>query len=65
MWMVDPRLVCSKHLLGEHVELHMFVGCLLKRKRSHTVERRRMRRNDPQLRIGVPTSMRNILCATG
>ncbi|MGZ4811492.1 MAG: pyrimidine dimer DNA glycosylase/endonuclease V [Terriglobales bacterium] len=26
MWMVNPRLMCRKHLLGEHVELHMFVS---------------------------------------
>lgn len=26
MWMVDPRIMCTQHLLGEHVELHMFVG---------------------------------------
>lgn len=26
MWMVDPRILCTKHLLGEHVEIHMFVG---------------------------------------
>jgi ribosomal protein L44E len=30
--MVNPRLMCRKHLLGEHVELHMFVGCLLRKK---------------------------------
>ena len=23
MWMVDPKILCRKHLLGEHVELHM------------------------------------------
>src|SRR5512146_3347507 len=28
MWMVDPRRMCRKHLLGEHVELHMFVAGL-------------------------------------
>ena len=22
MWMVDPKLMCRKHLLGEHFELH-------------------------------------------
>jgi hypothetical protein len=22
MWMIDPRLMCRKHLLGEHSELH-------------------------------------------
>lgn len=28
MWMVDPFILCRQHLLGEHVELHMFVGHL-------------------------------------
>jgi len=28
MWMVDPKVMCRKHLLGEHVELHMFVGSI-------------------------------------
>ena len=28
MWMVDPKIMCRKHLLGEHVELHMMVGHL-------------------------------------
>ena len=28
--MVDPRLMCRKHLLGEHVELHMLVGSMRK-----------------------------------
>lgn len=28
MWCVDPRLMCRKHLLGEHVELHMLVGSI-------------------------------------
>lgn len=32
MWMVDPRILCRKHLLGEHVELHMLVGSILKNK---------------------------------
>lgn len=35
MWMVDTKKMCRKHLLGEHVELHMLVGHL-KRKRSIT-----------------------------
>lgn len=26
--MTDPALMCRKHLLGEHVEMHMFVGVL-------------------------------------
>ena len=28
MWMVDPRLMCRQHLLGEHVELHMVAASL-------------------------------------
>lgn len=30
MWNVDPSKMCRKHLLGEHVEMHMFVGTILK-----------------------------------
>ncbi len=30
MWLCNPRILCTKHLLGEHVELHMFVGCINK-----------------------------------
>lgn len=26
MWMVDPRIMCRQHLLGEHCELHMMVA---------------------------------------
>ena len=29
-WMVDPKIMCRKHLLGEHVEHHMFVGSINK-----------------------------------
>lgn len=31
-WLVDPKILCTKHLLGEHVEHHMFVGAILKKK---------------------------------
>lgn len=30
MWKVAPELLCRKHLLGEHVEMHMFIGTLRK-----------------------------------
>jgi len=30
MWKVDPRWMCRKHLLGEHVEMHMFYGTIKK-----------------------------------
>lgn len=28
MWGVDPRNLCNQHLLGEHVEMHMFAGTI-------------------------------------
>lgn len=28
MWGVDPKVMCNRHLLGEHVEMHMFVGTI-------------------------------------
>lgn len=31
--MIDPSMLCKKHLLGEHVELHMFVGTIIKNKK--------------------------------
>lgn len=31
--MVDPKMMCNQHLLGEHVELHMLVGTLKRKKR--------------------------------
>jgi hypothetical protein len=31
--MVDPRILCQKHLCGEHVEMHMFLGSLKKGKK--------------------------------
>ena len=33
MWMVNPKIMCRKHLLGEHVELHMLVGHLRRARR--------------------------------
>ena len=29
-WHVDPAMMCRKHLLGEHVEHHMFVASIIK-----------------------------------
>lgn len=34
MWMVPPALMCNKHLLGEHVEIHMLEGCI---KQGHSL----------------------------
>ena len=28
MWNVKPEVMCRKHLLGEHVEMHMFLSAL-------------------------------------
>lgn len=33
MWMVHPSILCQQHLLGEHVECHMFLGHLRKGRR--------------------------------
>jgi hypothetical protein len=30
MWKINPELMCNQHLLGEHVECHMFAGTLNK-----------------------------------
>lgn len=30
MWNVDPRKMCRNHLLGEHLEMHMFAGSIRK-----------------------------------
>lgn len=32
MWMLPPEWLCDRHLLGEHVELHMLAGCLRQQK---------------------------------
>ena len=31
MWMVNPEYMCRQHLLGEHLELHMFVTSINKK----------------------------------
>lgn len=28
MWLVDPKIMCRRHLLGEHLETHMFHGTI-------------------------------------
>jgi hypothetical protein len=33
MWMVEPPLMCDRHLLGEHVECHMLAGTLARGRR--------------------------------
>jgi hypothetical protein len=32
-WLINPRCMCVKHLMGEHVEHHMFVGSMKKKTR--------------------------------
>ncbi len=32
MWGVNPKMLCNQHLLGEHLEMHMFVGAINKGK---------------------------------
>ena len=33
MWMIEPKLLCNKHLLGEHGELHKFIPSFNKKHR--------------------------------
>lgn len=33
MWLCDPKILCQKHLCGEHVEMHMFLGTLKKNRK--------------------------------
>lgn len=33
MWLCSPKILCRKHLFGEHVEMHMFLGALKKGKK--------------------------------
>jgi len=30
MWMINPKIMCRNHLLGEHKELHQAIGSLVK-----------------------------------
>jgi hypothetical protein len=48
MWMVDPRIMCRKHLLGEHVECHMLYASIARGKYPHS---------DKQKRILDPSSL--------
>lgn len=32
MWNVDPNLLCRKHLLGEHREMHMLANAICKKR---------------------------------
>ena len=31
MWMVNPKMLCDQHLLGEHFELHKHLWCWVKK----------------------------------
>lgn len=32
MWNINPKLLCSQHLRGEHYETHKIAGCIEKNK---------------------------------
>ena len=32
MWLCDQKIMCQKHLCGEHLEMHMFIGSIIKEK---------------------------------
>lgn len=35
MWGVNTKVMCRQHLLGEHLEMHMFLGALNGRSNIH------------------------------
>jgi len=35
MWMIDPKLLCRKHLLGEHSEIHKHRHIFVKGQKIH------------------------------
>ena len=37
MWIIDPRLLCRQHLLGEHNEIHKFRPSFVK---QHNMQKR-------------------------
>lgn len=37
MWMIEPRRLCARHLLGEHGELHKFVPSF---KKQYSIDKR-------------------------
>lgn len=39
MWGIDPRLLCDRHLLGEHAELHQVVGTIEKHPHGEAIVR--------------------------
>ena len=51
MWMIDPKLLCRKHLLGEHGEIH-------KHKHNFVKHHRIDRRIEPVVQI-EPMSMKS------
>jgi len=53
--MVDPSVMCRKHLFGEHLELHMFAGSMAKKMnidgyvRNNLVEPKSIKKRHDQL----------------
>lgn len=35
MWGVSPKFMCREHLMGEHLEIHMFLGTIRKKISIH------------------------------
>ncbi len=33
MWKVPPKFLCNQHLLGEHLEMHMFASAVKEKKK--------------------------------
>jgi hypothetical protein len=61
MWMANPAVMCNKHLLGEHVECHMLVGHLQRKRRIvnyirlNLLQPRSLRERHDQLALEMKT----------
>jgi len=57
MWLVDPKILCQKHLCGEHLEMHMFVGSIVKGKavdgylQNNLLEPKKLKKRHDELSI--------------
>ena len=71
MWMLPPETMCRKHLLGEHVELHMLLGSLRRGKNidgflaGKLVDPRRMFRRHEELLLEMRPSAKRWRGGTG
>lgn len=66
MWNINPRKMCMQHLLGEHLEMHMFLGSIKKKKsikgfiKNNLVEVNNIINRHNELAIEISNRSKNI-----